>query len=73
MTDEELLAAAYTGSHHNCSDVLTFSEGGREYTITSPDSANDLADPTTYARPSMLTITEGGDTAAISVRPDQHP
>jgi hypothetical protein len=70
ITDEELLAAAYTGSHHNCGDVLSFSDGGRDYTITSPDTTVDYVDPTIWVRPSMLTISEGAETLVGPLRLD---
>jgi len=69
LTDEAALEAAYTGSHHNCADELAFMDGDRDYLISSPDSTIDPTAPTTYMRPSQLTITEGGD-PVVSIRLD---
>jgi hypothetical protein len=70
VTDEVLLADAYTVTHHNCDDVLVITQGDLEYTITMPDSTIDYVDPTTWMRPSMLTISEGGNTIAGPIRLD---
>jgi hypothetical protein len=36
--DEAALAGTYQGSHHNCSDVLSFGHEGKTYEIAPPDS-----------------------------------
>jgi hypothetical protein len=51
--DENALRTAYKGSHHNCSDVLTVSAGGRTYEFKAPDTDPKRADTT-------LTIITGG-------------
>jgi len=70
ISDEVLLADAYTTSHHNCDDVLTFTDGDLEYTITTPDTAIDQAAPSTWIRPSDLTIKQGDTTIAGPIRLD---
>jgi hypothetical protein len=50
--DESALASAYAGTHHNCTDTLSFEYDGRSYEIGSPDSRG-LEDAT-------LTVSSGG-------------
>lgn len=50
--DESELASAYMGTHHNCSDELSFDHDGRSYEIGSPDSRGLEA--------ATLTVSSGG-------------
>jgi hypothetical protein len=62
VTDETALAAAYTGSHHNCEDTFSWTDGGVRYEIEHPDTAVD--------RPSSLNIYEGQNLIAGPIRLD---
>jgi hypothetical protein len=62
VTDETALAAAYTGSHHNCEDTFSWTDGALRYEIDHPDTAAD--------RPASLTIYEGQNTVAGPIRLD---
>jgi hypothetical protein len=53
--DENALRTAYKGSHHNCSDVVTVSAGGRTYEFKAPDTDPKRGDTT-------LTIITGATT-----------
>jgi hypothetical protein len=44
--DENALRTAYKGSHHNCSDVVTVSSGGRTYEFKAPDTDPKRGDTT---------------------------
>lgn len=56
--DEAALMAAYRGSRHNCSDVLSFTVGGSRYEIASPDvsAQRNTASLTVY---SGTTVVKG--------------
>lgn len=62
VTDETALANAYTGSHHNCDDTFSWTQGVLRYAIEHPDTAVD--------RPASLTIYEGQDVVAGPIRLD---
>jgi hypothetical protein len=53
VKDEEALRAAYKGSHHNCTDVLTVTASGHTYEFKGPDTDPKRGDTT-------LTIITGG-------------
>lgn len=62
VTEETALMNAYTGSHHNCDDTFSWTDGALRYEIGHPDTAVD--------RPSSLTIYEGQDVIAGPIRLD---
>jgi hypothetical protein len=62
VTDEAALATAYTGSHHNCEDTFSWTDGALRYEIDHPDTATD--------RPASLTIYEGQTVVAGPIRLD---
>src|SRR6185436_10245211 len=66
VADETALAAAgvYTGSHHNCSDVLTVTVAGRRYVVQNPDSARDYTDTSKWRRLARLTVYAGSTMTA---------
>src|SRR6185436_2432880 len=57
-------AGVYTGSHHNCSDVLTVTTGGRRYVVQNPDSARDYTDTSKWRRLARLTVYAGSTMTA---------
>jgi hypothetical protein len=54
VTDEDALRGVYKTSHHNCSDILTITAGGRTYEFKAPDTDAMRADTT-------LTISTGAN------------
>jgi hypothetical protein len=50
--DEAALAGTYTGSRHNCTDVLSFDHDGKTYEIDPPDSRELAA--------AILTVSSNG-------------
>lgn len=62
VMDETELAAAYTGSHHNCEDAFSWTDGALRYEIEHADTAVD--------RPSSLIIYEGQAVVAGPIRLD---
>jgi hypothetical protein len=70
VTDEVALKEGYTGSHHNCGDVLEVTVDDVRYVIENPDSAADYVDPETWRRPGELTIYENDVQVGEPIRLD---
>lgn len=61
LTDENALRTAYKQSHHNCSDVMVVTAGGRSYEFKLPDT------DTARAATTLTIITGGTPGAAVKL------
>jgi hypothetical protein len=55
ITDEAILKAGYTGSHHNCDDKLVVTVDGKRYEIDHPDTESRSSSASRVSKMSVFT------------------